>query len=689
MMNKIFAIYKWVIKMIIKNQKYVIYIDFWKEQTNKWLNTRGSFNTVKRIKSMRLHVTRFWCGQPLMESGDPSIGLDSRGLPKNLGILRELILSNDIWDRRVAHTLLLISRAIPCNGEISVTSITDKGPDVNPDLLKEYSSVLKELNWTIPVPTWSECHLSTKSGPNSQAMIGSIADLNHLPQSLRDDISVLGGPELTKVMDLLFEKINVKAWNRHFKVKDKSLIRKLSVVSDPEGKERVIAIFDYWSQTALKPLHDNLFELLSRIKGDCTFNHSAGRNLSDKAKGPYYSMDLTAATDRFPIWVQRHVISELISVEYADSWSRVMTSHEFSAPFADSPINYGVGQPMGAYSSWSAFSLCHHLTVRIAAKRAGLSSSWSKYILLGDDIVLTNPKVADEYQKLMATLGVSLSPTKTHVSKDTYEFAKRWYHEGNEITGIQLGPFLAAKNWGGFASALHEFTRWGIKPHEVEPGSIAAGLRALGFERLRDTHKIQTFLHIPTKGDSPEDRSEKSIWLINKFFKSEVGCNRQVTFKEKFVLQTLAEVKTACIETAIKLIAKELSAWQQSLPELASLGLVDQTVLLAMPPVAVCRKAALELQSGFDKLRSAYWDLDEDIVFGEIPIRGVNPSRVNSVRAKEVLLATKVLITNRYSRWSRDYRSSRDHLLSDKEYSGRLNDKLPTGESNSSQEFGE
>jgi hypothetical protein len=33
------------------------------------------------------------------------------------------------------------------------------------------------------------------------------------------------------------------------------IIRKLTGIEDKEGKTRVIAIGDYWSQTALKPLH--------------------------------------------------------------------------------------------------------------------------------------------------------------------------------------------------------------------------------------------------------------------------------------------------------------------------------------------------------------------------------------------------------------------------------------------------
>lgn len=39
----------------------------------------------------------------------------------------------------------------------------------------------------------------------------------------------------------------------------------------------------------------------------------------------------------------------------------------------------------------------------------------------------------------MTRLGVSISPHKTHVSKDTYEFAKRWirYNGGQ---GVEISP---------------------------------------------------------------------------------------------------------------------------------------------------------------------------------------------------------------------------------------------------------
>jgi hypothetical protein len=104
----------------------------------------------------------------------------------------------------------------------------------------------------------------------------------------------------------------------------------------------------------------------------------------------------------------------------------LLTQREFVTPDCKNRIKYSVGQPMGAYSSWIAFSLTHHLVVHFAALLEGYAlGTFNQYILLGDDIVIKHNKIAKRYIKIMTKLGVKISLHKTHVSKDTYEFAKR------------------------------------------------------------------------------------------------------------------------------------------------------------------------------------------------------------------------------------------------------------------------
>lgn len=382
-----------------------------------------------------------------------------------------------------------------------------------------------------------------------------------------------------------------------------------------------------------------------------------------KTDDSYYSFDLSNATDRLPLSLQKDVIAKLVgNNDYAESWARIMTAHEFRAPNGQS-ISYEVGQPMGAYSSWATFSLTHHLLVRVAAVRSGLTPGWHNYCLLGDDIVITNSKVAENYLAIMKSLGVEISLSKTHVSSRMYEFAKRWYLDGEEVTGLQLKALLTPTKWWELAANLQkELDRWSIKSNDLGPGSIRALMFIKGMNP-RDWHKIFTFWNLPRKEDGISLRIDKSMWLIERKFNSTLGCSRSTEFYRTFVLQTLAEVKTATLESGMKNAAHKLHGFNQIVRELVSSGMCDQQVLQGLPFFESVRELLLQLQESFDSLRRAYWDLDEDIVFGEIQVKAVDPVRVLSARGPRVIVATKATIVNKYSQWARDYQATRSHLL--------------------------
>jgi hypothetical protein len=80
---------------------------------------------------------------------------------------------------------------------------------------------------------------------------------------------------------------------------------------------------------------------------------------------------------------------------------------------------------MGAYSSWAMFALTHHLVVAFAASRAGIDGTFDQYALLGDDIVIADKRVSDQYREIMKAFDVQISNSKSHTGPDTFEFAKR------------------------------------------------------------------------------------------------------------------------------------------------------------------------------------------------------------------------------------------------------------------------
>lgn len=94
--------------------------------------------------------------------------------------------------------------------------------------------------------------------------------------------------------------------------------RRITSFPDKEMKVRVIAVGDYFTQAALKPLHDYLFRVLKKIPQDCTFDQS-GFWHKIKDQDFYSSIDLTAATDRFPIKVIARVLLGRLPNEYVSA----------------------------------------------------------------------------------------------------------------------------------------------------------------------------------------------------------------------------------------------------------------------------------------------------------------------------------------------------------------------------------
>jgi hypothetical protein len=215
---------------------------------------------------------------------------------------------------------------------------------------------------------------------------------------------------------------------------------KLGVVYDQAGKARVVAITNWWIQLALKPLHNALFKLLKSIKEDGTFDQMKPFNklLESESEEKFFSFDLSAATDRLPIELQRDILN-CLSPNLGTAWSNLL---DFGWFWKGKEIKYAVGQPMGAYSSWAMLALTHHVIVRISAQRVGLLN-FSDYCILGDDVVIRNSAVADEYYNLMKSLGVSINLSKSVNSYEFAEFAKNWKGPGVQITPI--GPGLTLR----------------------------------------------------------------------------------------------------------------------------------------------------------------------------------------------------------------------------------------------------
>jgi len=161
--------------------------------------------------------------------------------------------------------------------------------------------------------------MTTKAGPNGHALGKCLIDFINLPDKLLKNLYTLGGETFRSKAQTLREGIKhdlIPGISSSTPLDGK--FRKLTYFSDREDKVRVVAIFDYFSQSVLKPLHHYLYRVLKRIPQDCTFDQGSFKN---KMKGYdiYYSVDITAFTDRFPIKVIASVLKAKFPSSYVDS----------------------------------------------------------------------------------------------------------------------------------------------------------------------------------------------------------------------------------------------------------------------------------------------------------------------------------------------------------------------------------
>lgn len=102
---------------------------------------------------------------------------------------------------------------------------------------------------------------------------------------------------------------------------------------------------------------------------------------------------------------------------------------------------------MGLMSSWPALAITNHFLIRMAALNKGYRN-FSDYLVLGDDVVIFNTKVSDEYVNILETLGVDTKPEDSIMPGELHsiEIAKRLFRLGREISPLPMRLYRRNKS---------------------------------------------------------------------------------------------------------------------------------------------------------------------------------------------------------------------------------------------------
>jgi len=468
----------------------------------KFYSHHGALTTVKWLKASNVAIQRAIAGTPCksLREIEPSLPLPrlSNGLPTFIGTMdRKAIRALHPGTIRMWLTITSIFRIFKAPFVPKLNTITDPytGSNDSPKLIaKDASKYLSYLGIKDFVIKSAEYPIrSLSAGPNAKVSFSAI---------LTDAIALAKYPEiyehfrlyasqsrslglfkmLNNVIDLCFDLLSRygKGWIIHSKSVlsfDSIALGKLSFKEEAAGKLRIFAICDIWTQSLLAPLHDSLFALLKQIPNDGTFDQDISFErclIKSMDAKQAYSADLSSATDRLPLDLQIEILNNLTNSKLGTYWGGLLRDRPFiirGNPYkipAETYVTYNTGQPMGCLSSWAMLALTHHLILQYASSLVYPNKvSWNEdYEVLGDDVVIFDKLLFDQYLIIMKDLkvGVNLSKSLIAPNRSVFEYAKRTGVNGSDVSALSWKQVMAEDSLLGRVNQAIKFSRKGLIP---------------------------------------------------------------------------------------------------------------------------------------------------------------------------------------------------------------------------------
>jgi hypothetical protein len=196
---------------------------------------------------------------------------------------------------------------------------------------------------------------------------------------------------------------------------------------NPGLKARFFASPNLWLQHVLSPLGDKIYDIVKDMPWDCTFDQEKPDSIIQshlRSGSICWSFDLSSATDRFPFDLQLHVLRSILSspmcTKFIDFYERIQ---KMPYNFYGSPLIWERGQALGMYPSFGLFTLTHGL---LLFALNGFKHD-NKFFVLGDDMIILDAKLAEDYQAFLLECDVPFNKEKSISSNSIAEFAGKMY----------------------------------------------------------------------------------------------------------------------------------------------------------------------------------------------------------------------------------------------------------------------
>jgi len=422
---------------------------------NSWYKYSGEGWTVDRLKAIKLDIIRHKAGMPPVSCW---IARNSLGLKGEFGPLEKWMIRNDRQFSKgiqllQIYTLFYAKSLTPKQKEKFITGVMSE--PLSPSI-EEFGNSLIDIGFE---------HMPIKVSFKASAKCKPLVDMMHSPnrRAPLPDSSVSEEEGIIDSMRFLFESIEghqhyIKYKHSHYKdllgglwdvvcdpynrlankdcfdrIKPHGsfLVGRIGLIQEPGYKLRAVANPGRIFQRVLQPFGDRIYNLLKELPFDCTFDQSkAIPALQDALSNgkTIHSIDLSGATDYFPLALQKHLLSKMFP-DIEVSLFCDLSQASWYMP-GNGEISWKKGQPLGLYPSFGAFALTHGCLLL-----GLLGKDWNnQFFILGDDVVILDDQLATDYFQALNLLDCPVSIPKSLSSNSLCEFGGKLITSGTVIS---------------------------------------------------------------------------------------------------------------------------------------------------------------------------------------------------------------------------------------------------------------
>lgn len=401
----------------------------------KWEQNSGVEWTIKRLKSLKVAKVRDHGGLPPWTYSTWVKRKRRNSIPSGP--------VGNVWKSPFANAIGCFMIYTMYESNKPTTSQLDKftsgveSTEVDPFTKAEISDILKDIPlWNIskklPKSRFSSLHAWYNRNVNVPTFVDE--DLKKI-KSTKMDLEVLmdsathplahdyfvklyKSGQMSDELYMVYSKSVADPDGKDFSDLERNVVGSIGCIQEPGFKLRTIANPFPIFQVLLSRLGNQVYDFISQIPEDCTFDQDQGvADIQQAIKNgeELVALDLSSATDRFPANITFKILealeAESIDIELFKSLSR----GSWSLPYGGE-ISWTNGQPLGVYPSFGAFALSHHVVIQSLKPRF--------YRILGDDLVISKED-AGKALNLYQTLGVPISMDKSIDSPILTEFGGR------------------------------------------------------------------------------------------------------------------------------------------------------------------------------------------------------------------------------------------------------------------------